>query len=508
MRLANFPFVAVAVSLALGIVVADVLSGSMGLSLWLLLLLLAVLVSSFCLRRRLLQTILLFVSVSLLGASLASLRLSKIRRPLPQGFCCYDAIVMSSPEARAKTMAVDLRIVDGEMDGRRVRAWFRKDSMGRSAALQAGDGVSVCSELMVPKDFGNRRGYARWMEAHGYEAQTFVGSGQWQKAAVSMRSLSHVEVVRLKALRLRSRLLHEGLGQYVSGDGYAVVAAMALGDKSGLDRELRETFSVAGGSHILALSGLHLGMVYMMLSLVMGHWRRRWAGKTIQMAAIWAFVVLAGMPASLVRAALMLTVYWLAGLSGRQGGGLNSLGVAATVMIVQNPLVLWDVGFQMSVLAVAGILVCYQPLMDFVNRKWLSEHPVVGWLWSMAVLSLSAQIGVAPLVMYHFHRFSTYFLLTNMIAVPAATILLQLAMVFFLCWPLKMMQAVLGKLIAYVAGLLGSYMSTISSLPMSSIEGINLTACQTVLIYVLLMVCGGIFYYLRKMHRLSRYTLK
>ena len=157
-------------------------------------------------------------------------------------------------------------------------------------------------------------------------------------------------------LHKRSVLLQRLETAGLSDDQYAVVSAMALGDKSALTKELRETYSKTGASHILALSGLHLGIIYALLSmLVVG---RRWQMIT-QVAiilSIWAFVFLVGMSASVVRSAVMLTVYALLAIGHRHKMSVNTLAFTAIVMLLVTPKALFDVGFQMSFMAVFSIL--------------------------------------------------------------------------------------------------------------------------------------------------------
>ena len=158
---------------------------------------------------------------------------------------------------------------------------------------------------------------------------------------------SRIERTQQYFLHQRTLLLGRLQSSGLSDDQYAVVAAMALGDKSTLTKELKDTYSKTGASHVLALSGLHLGIIYALLSmLVVG---RRW--QTITQVAIilsiWAFVFLVGMSTSVVRSAVMLTVYALLALGHRHKMSVNTLAFTAIVMLLVTPKALFDVGFQM-----------------------------------------------------------------------------------------------------------------------------------------------------------------
>lgn len=237
-----------------------------------------------------------------------------------------------------------------------------------------------------------------------------------------------------------------------NGQAYAVLAAMALGDKSSLSDELKEEYSVSGASHVLALSGLHLGIIYAILSLLFS--RRRWqiVSQVLILLAIWSYVFIVGMSASVVRSAVMLTVYSFVSLLNRNRLSLNTLSVAAVVILAGSPLYLYDVGFQMSFAAVLFIIIFYRPLLEVMPGR-IRNIPIIKQIWQMTAVSVAAQIGVAPLIAFYFGRFSCYFLLTNMIVVPAATVILYgavlTAAVSFQPWLQTLLAGLLLKVVIY-----------------------------------------------------------
>ena len=287
---------------------------------------------------------------------------------------------------------------------------------------------------------------------------------------------SRIERTQQYFLHQRTLLLGRLQSSGLSDDQYAVVAAMALGDKSTLTKELKDTYSKTGASHVLALSGLHLGIIYALLSmLVVG---RRW--QTITQVAIilsiWAFVFLVGMSTSVVRSAVMLTVYALLALGHRHKMSVNTLAFTAIVMLLVTPKALFDVGFQMSFMAVFSILLFVPLFYRPFSAEYLMTHRVIKWLWGMVAVSIAAQIGVAPLIAYYFGRFSCYFLLTNFIVIPAATIILYLALGALLI-------PSIGIILANIVGLLNTTLLYIASLPGATIEGMHPSVMLTASIY-------------------------
>ena len=185
------------------------------------------------------------------------------------------------------------------------------------------------------------------------------------------------------------------------------------------------------------------------------------------------------MPVSVVRAAVMLSVYALLSLGHRDKMSVNTLAFTALLLLIINPLSLFDVGFQMSFIAVFSILVWVPLLMRVFPPDYLQTHRAVRWLWAMVAVSVAAQIGAAPLIAYYFGRFSTYFLLTNFIVVPAATLILWLAIVV-------VMVPSCAFLLLYIVGLLNTVLTRIALLPCASIEGLHPSMLQVSMIYVII----------------------
>ena len=293
------------------------------------------------------------------------------------------------------------------------------------------------------------------------------------------QSVSRIDRSKQFFLSQRSKLLERFADGGVDGDAYAVVAAMSLGDKSALTRDLKDTYSVSGASHVLALSGLHLGIIYMLFSVLLP--RRRWPAlsQLLIILFIWAFVFLVGMSVSVVRSAIMLTVYGLLSIGNRDKMSINALAFTAIVMLMWNPAWLFDVGFQMSFLAVFAILL-FVPLFDDVfSAEYLMAHRWIKRIWGLVVVSCSAQLGVAPLIAFYFGRFSTYFLLTNFIVIPAAMAILWLSLVVLL-FPS------LAYILLYIVQCLNAILSRITAIPGASIDNLHPSVLQVMLIYVLI----------------------
>lgn len=379
-----------------------------------------------------------------------------------------EAVVMSEPAEKPKTIAVDLLLPE---DDRWVRCYMWKDE--RSRQLQLGSNLLVCHP-----DSG------------------FVSSKDWAFGGDGYKKMSRMERVRLQFLNYRHRLLSRYRAQSADDEQYAVLAAMTLGDKSALTKELRETYSVTGASHVLALSGLHLGIIYLLLfRLTLGR-KRFWFSQVAIVLSIWAFAFLTGLSTSVIRSAVMISVYAISSVAGRQRSPVNLLCFTAMVMLLVNAASLYDIGFQLSFAAVLAILLLMPLFESFFPENYFVGRPVQRYIYNMVGVSVAAQIGVAPLIAFHFGRFSTYFLLTNFLVIPAATLILYgalLVVVFPSC----------GSALLWVVGMLNKALGWISQMPCSSIDGLHPSVLQVCLLYVVFFCC---YFSLRMLQRVRPVT--
>ena len=361
-----------------------------------------------------------------------------------------EAVVASPTVEKPKTLKTDLLLT---ATGERRCCYIWKDE--RSLQLGIGDNLMVC-----------------------FRDSLFVSRDGWQHGGDAFNQLSSLQRLRLRALQWRATLLQRLNSGSGDDDAQAVMAAMVLGDKSALTKELRATYSATGASHVLALSGLHLGIIYLLLTRLTQRRRHLLLSQVVIVLGIWAFALLTGLSASVVRAATMISIYAVFSLGGRGNAPLAVLSFTALVMLLVNSRSLYDIGFQLSFMAMLAILLV-SPLMGrLVTPRWMMRHRLKGWLLSMTVISLAAQAGTAPLVAYHFGRFSTYFLLTNFVVIPAATLILYGAVV-------ALAIPATAPVLLWLVGLLNAVLAWMSEWPMASIEGLHPTLLQVAMTYVL-----------------------
>ena len=452
-------------------------------SVWLLLMLLSVGIALISSRKPITQGCAILAAVFFLGTYLMADKMRSMDVRLSDEEVIYKAVVLTEPVERGKIVGCDLLITTGEYANRKVRASILRDTVNHYyRLLHVGDGILASSVLEEPANYQPGFDYAAYLKNNGFVASTFIYWSDWQKAVVSLTGLSLVERTRLAALSFRQRILSAFGNSGLDNQDYAVVIAMTLGDKRLLDRETREMYSVSGASHVLALSGLHLGIIYMALSLIFFR-RRRVLTECLLLLAIWAYVFIVGMHSSVVRAAIMITIYGITSLANRDRMSLNTLSLAAILMLLANPLQLFDVGFQLSFAAVAGIVSCYKPLYALLPLS-LRRYQFIKYVWGLTVVSLCAQVATAPIVAYYFGRFSCYGLLTNFAVIPLATAILYVAVVLLLLLWIPGVKLLLMQLLTGLANLLNTILAWISRLPGASIENITISPLQVLLLYV------------------------
>jgi len=271
-----------------------------------------------------------------------------------------------------------------------------------------------------------------------------------------------------------------------------IAQALLIGYRAGIDNELNEAYTRTGVVHIVAISGMHLSMIFGLLAILPFRKQNRVAFlfRNILIAStIWLFTFLAGAAPSIMRAAVMLTLTLIAQSFGRRTDSINTLLASAFLLLLADPINLWDIGFQLSYTAVGGLILFSKKLEEWFRFK----HPFLMLLWQMQTISISAQILTTPLVLYHFHQFPVLFLLTNMVAVPVSGFILYLEILLCLLmvWPEGALF--FGKLITFLLDYMNNYIILLSNLSWCTAEGFNIGALQVAALFSLIFFADRFF---------------
>ena len=447
------------------------------------------------------QSTAILTTTMLFGSLLITFYHYRTDRPLPTGSVHFQALIANQPQIRGKIIRCDLLITELEDKPLRrpmkVRAAILRHDERHDSQLAMGNGLIVEAEIKRPATTAAtpRFDYQRWMQVHGYEGETFIPYWKYHTAVFPLR-ISRLEKAKLRALTLRERLAKHFRQSQMGTEEQSLLLAMTLGDRSMLSQQTRDDFSKTGSSHILALSGLHLSIIYFMLLVF---FRGHLAGNLLSLVAIWAYAMMVGLPPSVIRSATMITIYGLIAPLHRDKMSMNTLSLTAIIMLIIHPLSLWDVGFQLSFMSVAGIFIYSGP----IGRLLRPRFRPLQWFTNLMATSLAAQLTTAPLVLYYFGRLATYFLLTNLIVIPLTTLILYGAVSVFATTFFSFLHSLLLRLVGSIAALLILSVQKIATLPGASIEHIYLGSRGVWLCYLLIALSTtGVW--LWRQHRLSR----
>lgn len=457
----------------------------------------------------------------------------------------WTGVVTQMPRTTDGAAHVVVRL---EGSNRRVALTTALDttpSLSLSPSFAPGDLVAFNARIEKPRNAGNpgEMDYATYLRHQGVTGQAFCRVGQWSDLGRASSLQLHERM-----LCLRSSLV-ESLSAHFDGDALAIVSAMTLGDRSGVDRSLRELYNRSGASHLLALSGLHLSILFTLFALLLQSLRNRWGrvgervGQTALLVVLWTFVLLAGLPLSLVRAATMFTIATLLHFVSHSASSLHMLLLTLIIMLLWSPAMLFDIGLQLSAIAVAAIvgalrlfgkggaagtaghgLGLMQRNLEVLHIKLIplrrrieNFHPLLGRMLNMDdveqlidakpqkmtvavrmvravavlfVVSAAAQLATMPLVAHYFGRVSIVGLLTAFVAIPTAYVIMFGVVAFFVLVPLRPAIAVL---LTSVIGGLHLLMAGVAAWPLAAVE-FRLSALGVVVVYILMMwMCHQFF---------------
>lgn len=407
----------------------------------------------------------------------------------PEGETAYHLSLSDKPERKAKSFLcrVDVRSYRDSLSvrpvSRRAIVYFQADSA--AAALREGDELLVFARISPPANRNNfdEFDYARFLLRKGTAGTGYAASGKWTKLPVR-RPLGWHGL----AGNYRGQLLDVYRSLGFDGDELAVLSALTVGDKRELSEDIRESYSVAGVSHVLALSGLHIGLLTGLLLFILKPLTRRSptgrvAGAVLLTAVLWLFAFVTGFAPSVVRSVCMFSIWISGSLLARKSLSVNTLAATAFAMLLYRPSWLFDVGFQLSFLAVASILLLHPVIYPLISLKGRTGT-YIGGLMSVSV---AAQVGTAPLVWVYFSRFPVHFLLTNLVVLPLVTTILYAAVLMLALTPFPAVQAVAALPVRLLLKTLNGFVQWAEQLPYASVDHIRFSPAEALIAYLFLM---------------------
>lgn len=278
--------------------------------------------------------------------------------------------------------------------------------------------------------------------------------------------------------------------------------ALLIGYKNDLDKNLVQSYTNTGVVHIIAISGLHLGLIYWLLLQLLMPMRKpkglRWLRPLLIIAGLWLFALLAGSQPSIVRSAAMFTCMVIGDSYLRKGNIFNTLAFSAFILLCWNPFWLWDVGFQLSYAAVLSIVLFMRP----VYHLFYIHNKLLDFFWKLTSVTIAAQVLTLPVSVYHFHQFPLLFILSNFIAVPLGSVILIGEIVLCAVSFLPPVAALAGKILSGLIWFMNTYIERVEALPYSLWDGLQITILQTVVLFILI---AGFSYWLLEKSKIGLY---
>lgn len=362
-----------------------------------------------------------------------------------------------------------------------VLLYFQKDTASEN--ILQGDEIIISSTLqnIQPPQNPGQFNYKQYLSFNQIYQQGFVGLTDWK-----LLSTGHLSLISF-ASGIRDRLLQALKTHGLSDDELAVASALILGYKDDLDNELKHAYSSAGATHVLAVSGLHVGIIFIAVSFILGIFDKRekliFIRLFILLFILWTYATITGLSPSVVRAATMFSFVAVGKAFKRDSNIYNTLAGSALVLLIINPYLIMEVGFQLSYLAVLGI-VYFQKM---IYRTISINHKIGDYIWTITSVSIAAQLTTFPLGLLYFHQFPTYFFISNLVVIPAAMIIIALGLGLFITIWIPPVAAIFGWVLTGVIFVMNWVVKSIDKLPVSLIEGISISVLECWLIYATLV---------------------
>jgi competence protein ComEC len=405
----------------------------------------------------------------------------------------YVGVITEPLKEKAKSYRTTIEVREVKVPGSRMKttgnclAYISKDLA--SKALEYGDVIvftTVPDEVLGglnPLQFDFRQ----WLSVNKTYEQVYIPEGKW-----SLIGRHEGNFMLDYAFGLREKCLSIFRENNLGGQDYAVLSALLLGDEHEIDEETIEAYQASGVLHVLSVSGMHVGIIFLALNFLLGFMdKRRWSKiikAIIVVLFLWFYAALTGLAPAVLRSATMLSFMVFGSLRKNPASIYNSLLASCVFLLLINPFLILQASFQLSYLAVAGIVLLQRRI------KWLFEtgNFFLSKVWDIVSVSLAAQLATFPLGLLYFHQFPNYFILSNLLIIPLSSLIIYSGIFLIFVSPFQTVSHGVGAAVAKLVNLLNNTVAGIEHLPFSTIHGVSITVFETSLIY--LLIFAFIFY--------------
>lgn len=406
--------------------------------------------------------------------------------------------IINNPIAKQKSIKLTGKIIAVLKDNKKIVTsgkaiiYVNKDNF--SNKLKYGDiliGKAFINTIDKPKN-PFEFNYKDYLKFHNIYQTAYFSENNWKLYNTKKGNKLITQLFKLRTY------LYTVIDNYVEGNKEKAIAnAILIGKKDLLDFELIRAYSTSGAMHVLAVSGLHVGIVYLILNSLLfflNHNKTKFLKPFILVILIWMYALLTGASPSVLRAATMFSFIAI-GTSLKQYVNIyNTIAASALILMLINPYIITEVGFQLSYLAVLGIIF----LQPKIYNLFYTKNYVLDKIWAITAVSMAAQTATFPLGILYFHQFPNFFLISNLIVIPIAFIIVYLGVALFIFSFLPFFAKIIGFVLGKVIFILNQSVSFIDKLPYSLSSGMHISLLECYLIYTLIIAISFAFIYRNK----------
>lgn len=402
----------------------------------------------------------------------------------------YQALINQEVEIRKKTLRTTLKIkailtkkgwknAKGE-----VLVYFRKDTNTiQKNIVEYGDEIIIknAPQLLTSPLNPNQFDFSRYLSYQNIYHQQFIDKNQYQ--VIQKTTPNYTFYYSLQFRNFCSNTLKN----FVKSERESSIAvALLLGVREQMDNEILEAYSATGLMHVLAVSGMHVGLIVFLLDfLFFKKWKKhqknsvRYRYASIMLILLWFYALVTGMTPSVLRAVMMFSIMIVGTAISSRVSMYNNLGVSCFILLCFNPFLMYSAGLQLSYMAVWGI-VYFQPKLSYYYQP---KNKILREIWLIISVSITAQLATFPLGVFYFHQFPNYFLLSNLLIIPLSTIILYVGLIALAFYWLPFINVILGTTLYYGIWLMNEITFQLQKLPFSVSDGIFIQEYELFLLY-------------------------
>lgn len=390
----------------------------------------------------------------------------------------YLADVCQKPAEKAKTFQTVLLIQNKtRTKPEKVIAYFSKENF--DSTLTTGDQLVLLAKPQEIRNSGNpyEIDYQSIMHQRDIWFSLYLTNGTYIKTG------NHSNRIIYMAEQYRDKLISMLTTTIPEKEERSVVSALTLGYRAEIGQDTLDYFASTGAMHVLSVSGLHVALIYVILGFLLSFIKRGKAGSfifsVVMISFLWIYAFITGFSPAVQRATVMFTFVIIGNSIRRPVNIYNSLTASALFLMLLNPNVIFDIGFQLSYLAIYGIVLIQPTLYNLVELT----NPILKWSWSLFTVSVAAQITTFPLSIFYFNQFPNLFWLSSFVVIPVTTFIIWLTLVFFIFSPFHGLAMIIGVVIQMITHFMLFLLKAMDALPIAVWEGIVVTQTQVCLLF-------------------------